>query len=108
MEPILINILCAAIPSLVSGVGLSVISSNLKKHQENQMKQEADHIKSEQHVLNTLIATAEGTEAIAKAVQRIPDAHCNGEMKAAIEKVEKSLSSQRDFLREKAVEATAK
>lgn len=108
MEPILINILCAAIPSLVSGVGLSVISSNLRKHQENQMKQEADHIKSEQHVLNTLIATAEGTEAIAKAVQRIPDAHCNGDMKAAIAKVEKSLSSQRDFLREKAVEATAK
>ena len=108
MEPILINILCAAIPSLVSGVGLSVISNNLKKHQENQMKQEADHIKSEQHVLNTLIATAEGTEAIAKAVQRIPDAHCNGDMKAAIEKVEKTLSSQRDFLREKAVEATAK
>lgn len=108
MNSILINILCAAIPSLVSGVGLSVISNNLKKHQENQMKQEADHIKSEQHVLNTLIATAEGTEAIAKAVQRIPDAHCNGDMKAAIEKVEKSLSSQRDFLREKAVEATAK
>lgn len=108
MEPILINILCAAIPSLVSGVGLSVISSNLRKHQENQMKQEADHIKSEQHVLNTLIATAEGTEAIAKAVQRIPDARCNGDMKAAIAKVEKSLSSQRDFLREKAVEATAK
>lgn len=108
MEPILINILCAAIPSLVSGVGLSVISSNLKKHQENQMKQEADHIKSEQHVLNTLIATAEGTEAIAKAVQRIPDAHCNGDMKAAIEKVESSLNEQRAFLREKAVEATTK
>lgn len=107
ISPLMTNIICAAVPSLISGVGLSVISSNLK-HQENQMKQEADHIKSEQHVLNTLIATAEGTEAIAKAIQRIPDAHCNGDMKAAIEKVEKSLSSQRDFLREKAVEATAK
>ena len=108
ISPLMTNIICAAVPSLISGVGLSVISNNLKKHQKNQMKQEADHIKSEQHVLNTLIATAEGTEAIAKAVQRIPDAHCNGDMKAAIEKVEKSLSSQRDFLREKAVEATAK
>lgn len=108
ISPFMTNIICAAVPSLISGVGLSVISSNLKKHQENRMKQEADHIKSEDHILNTLIATAEGTEAIARAIQRIPDAHCNGDMKAAIEKVESSLSEQRAFLREKAVEATSK
>jgi hypothetical protein len=108
LNSIAVNLLCALIPSIVSGIGLYAISHSMNNHQEKLKKQEADHIKSEDHILNTLIATAEGTEAIAKAVQRIPDAHCNGDMKAAIEKVEKSLSSQRDFLREKAIEVTAK
>lgn len=108
MNPIALNILCAVIPSVVSGVCLFVIERKMAKRHDETEKHEADRIKSETHIIKTLIATAEGTEAIAKAIQRIPDAHCNGDMKAAIEKVEKSLSSQRDFLREKAVEATAK
>ena len=37
-------------------------------------------------------------EATAKAVQRIPDAHCNGDMSKALEKVENVMSSQREFL----------
>lgn len=108
MNPIAVNLLCALIPSIVSGIGLYAISHSMSNHQEKLKKQEADHIKSEDHILNTLIATAEGTEAIARAIQRIPDAHCNGDMKAAIEKVESSLSEQRAFLREKAVESTSK
>ena len=37
-------------------------------------------------------------EATAKAVQRIPDAHCNGDMHAALSYAEKVKHEQRDFL----------
>lgn len=38
------------------------------------------------------------SEATAKAVQRIPDAHCNGDMKAALERAEKIQKDEQEFL----------
>lgn len=105
MSPDFISLLSAAIPSLVSGIGLYLVSQNMRSHQDKLEKREEDYVKSEKHILDTLIATAEGTEAIAKAIQRVPDFKCNGDMKAAIEKVEKVLDDHKDFLREKAAEA---
>ena len=37
-------------------------------------------------------------EATAKAVQRIPDAHCNGDMRAALEYAANVKHQQKDFL----------
>ena len=37
-------------------------------------------------------------EATARAVQRIPDAHCNGEMHAALEYAASIQKEQKDFL----------
>ena len=37
-------------------------------------------------------------EATAVAVQRIPDAHCNGDMHAALEYARKVKHEQKDFL----------
>ena len=37
-------------------------------------------------------------EATARAVQRIPDAHCNGDMEAALSYAAKIKHDQRDFL----------
>lgn len=37
-------------------------------------------------------------EATAKAVQRIPDAHCNGDMHAALDYAAKVKNKQKDFL----------
>ncbi len=108
MNPIVINVLCALIPSVVSGLGLWAIEKSMNKRENKAAQQDANHIKNEKFILKTLIATAEATEAIAKAIQRVPDAHCNGDMKAAIAKVDKALSEQRSFLQEKAAEATAK
>lgn len=38
------------------------------------------------------------------AVQRIPDAKCNGDMHAALEYAQKVKHEQKDFLREQALE----
>ena len=37
-------------------------------------------------------------EAIAKAVQRIPDAHCNGDMTSALEAASKITKNEKEFL----------
>ena len=44
-------------------------------------------------------------EATAKAVQRIPDAHCNGDMHAALEYAAKVKHEQKDFLTEQGIGA---
>lgn len=38
-------------------------------------------------------------EATAKAVQRIPDAHCNGDMTAALERAKKLRDEEEQFMR---------
>lgn len=50
---------------------------------------------------NATIALAEST---AKAVQRIPDAHCNGDMHAALKYAQKMKHETKDFIIEKGVE----
>lgn len=44
-------------------------------------------------------------EATAKAVQRIPDAHCNGDMHAALDYAAKVKHAQKDFLTQQGIEA---
>lgn len=52
--------------------------------------------------VNAAIALGEAT---AKAVQRIPDAHCNGDMHAALEYAAKVKHEQKDFLTQQGVES---
>lgn len=44
-------------------------------------------------------------EATAKGVQRIPDAHCNGDMHAALEYAGKIKHSQKEFLAQQGIHA---
>lgn len=44
-------------------------------------------------------------EATAEAVQRIPDAHCNGDMHAALEYARKVKHEHKEFLMEQSVQA---
>ena len=43
-------------------------------------------------------------EATAKAVQRIPDAHCNGDMTAALEQAKKMQEEEKEFVFDQGVE----
>lgn len=106
ISPFMTNIICATVPSLISGVGLYLISKSMSAHQTAQESRENDRVEGEAHVLKSLMDTAEATKAIATAIQRIPDAHCNGDMKTAIAKMDESIAEQREFLRHQAVKAT--
>lgn len=62
-----------------------------KKHEEEQAaadERSKKHGKTLEDILASSDAALEVSIATAHAVQRIPDAHCNGDMKAALEKAE--------------------
>lgn len=61
-------------------------------------ERERNREKLSQLQLQSIMASLSLGEATAKAVQRIPDAHCNGDMSSALEKVQKVRNSQREFL----------
>lgn len=60
--------------------------------------------KNREHLILMLMQSTRASivlgEATARAVQRIPDAHCNGDMHAALAYTDKVQNAQKDFLLE--------
>ena len=59
--------------------------------------------KGELCIINCINASLALGEATAKAVQRIPDAKCNGDMHAALDYAQKVKHEQKDFLNSQAL-----
>lgn len=74
-----------------------------RRRQAIQDEREKAREQNELYIIRSLGATMALSEATARAVQRIPDAHCNGDMKAALEYATKIKHQQKDFLHEQAV-----
>lgn len=68
------------------------------KLEAERVKQENSRKAFEKNLLATSNAALALGEATARAVQRIPDAHCNGDMHAALNYAAKIKHEQRDFL----------
>lgn len=102
-------IIAASIPSAITGFCFWLIERNIKKQDKKREAEEEarredmerrENLRQQQEFylvqgVNAAIALGEAT---AKAVQRIPDAHCNGDMHAALEYVSKVKHAQKDFL----------
>lgn len=93
------------IPSAVMGFVMWKLERRISKR-ETEM---ADREKA-QEKLFILIVQSSGAaialgEATARAVQRIPDAHCNGDMHAALEYARKVKHEHKEFLTEQSVQA---
>ena len=78
--------------------------SERARRQEEQDIKEENREKLQYMMLKALDGSLCLSEATAKAVQRIPDAKCNGDMHAALEYAQKVKHEQKDFLREQALE----
>lgn len=68
------------------------------KLEAERTKQENSRKAFEKNLLASTNAALAVSEATARAVQRIPDAHCNGDMHAALNYAAKIKHEQRDFL----------
>lgn len=96
------------IPSVLTSYMLSRHEKRLEKRDEQREKERAKKEKDmdthQKLLLETINASLALGEATARAVQRIPDAKCNGDMHAALEYAQKVKHEQKDFLREQALE----
>ena len=71
---------------------------------EEQEQKAIERDKNREHLILMLMQSTRASivlsEATARAVQRIPDAHCNGDMHTALAYAEKVQHKQKDFLLE--------
>ena len=114
MELLTTVAIAAGIPSAVVGFGVWCIERKItkadKKREKEEQKRaeeekEREKLREKQELLlvqgvNAAIALGEAT---AKAVQRIPDAHCNGDMETALEEEEKVKKEIQLFLAKQGV-----
>ena len=93
------------IPSAITGLLVWWLKRHLDAKEKDREEKERKREEREQNteklmlmIMQTSRATNVLAEATARAVQRIPDAHCNGDMKAALEKAAEIQSEEQQFL----------
>ena len=97
-------IVAASIPSALTGFFFWLIEQSIRKRAEKEVDaREQIREKNELCIINCVNASLALGEATARAVQRIPDAHCNGDMHAALDYAQKVKHEQKDFLNEQAL-----
>ena len=96
-------ILAFGIPTAITGLAIwwlkRKIEASDKKHQEQEKNLENLVLM----MMQSTRANTVGITAIAQAVQRIPDAHCNGDMKAALAEMGKIQDKEKQFLIDKGI-----
>ena len=74
----------------------------LKRWLDKREKAQVDRDKQQQKLFLMMMQSSRanciGITAVARAVQRIPDAHCNGDMEAALAKMAKANEEEKQFL----------
>lgn len=97
------------IPTAATGFCFWMLEHRIQKREK---QKEAEAAARERAREDLQIITIQGTsaaialgEATARAVQRIPDAHCNGDMHAALDYAAKIKHAQKDFLTSQGIHA---
>lgn len=79
----------------------------LKKHIDKKDKEREEKEKCRETLMLNMMKGVNSSlalgEATAKAVQRIPDAHCNGDMHKALEYASETKHELKDFLTEQGI-----
>lgn len=107
-------VVAASIPSAFTGFCFWLIEQSIKKRADKEKEEREDRQrqldereqireKNELCIINSVNAAIALGEATARAVQRIPDAHCNGDMHAALDYAQKVKHEQKNFLNEQAL-----
>lgn len=86
------------VPTAITGMLVWFLKKHIDKVEAKRATREQNTEKLMLLIMQNSRATNILAKATAVAVQRIPDAHCNGDMKAALEEAEKIQNEEKDFL----------
>jgi hypothetical protein len=98
-------IFAVGVPSGITAFCFWLLEHKLDKREEEREKKEKIREQQEVLMVKSIGAALALGEATAEAVARIPDAHCNGDMHAALEYARKIKHEQKDFLTQQSIEA---
>lgn len=93
------------IPGAVTGVIIWLWQRSWAKKETVKEAKEEKRERMELFHLQELMAVSAVARATAKAVQRIPEAHCNGDMTEALDYEKSVRHKQKDFLDELGIHA---
>ena len=100
------SILAAAgIPTAVLGLLVWQLKRRIERQEARQEAAEKAREEFETNLYESSLAAIALGEATAKAVQRIPDAHCNGDTHAALDYAAEVKHKQRDFVAKRGISA---
>lgn len=91
------------IPSAITGLLVWWLKRYIDKRDKKREERERNTEKLMLLIMQTSRSTNILAEATAKAVQRIPDAHCNGDMTAALEQAAKIQKEEKDFIMDQGI-----
>lgn len=91
-------ILALGIPSAITGLFFWWLKKSIDKREAKREERDANTEKFMIMMMQEIRATNVLSTATAKAVQRIPDAHCNGDMTSALETAAKIQKEEKEFL----------
>ena len=97
-------IIAASIPSAITGFCFSRIQKRINKREEELEEKECAKKENELLLIELAGASLSLGEATAKAVQRIPDAHCNGDMHEALAYAQEVKHKHKNMLYGKAID----
>lgn len=96
--------LCAmAVPSGITGLCFWRLQRKITRSEAKRDAKETARETNEVMLIQKVDAALCLGEATARAVQRIPDAHCNGDMKSALEYAAQVKHAHRKFMTEQGV-----
>ena len=97
-------LIAAGIPRAVMGLLVWWLKRYIDKQEKKRLEREKNTEEFMLFIMKNSRATNILAEATARAVQRIPDAKCNGDMVAALEEASKIQKLEKDFMFDQAVQ----
>lgn len=96
-------LIAAGIPSAITAFLFWLLKRNIDRNENKREEKENNTEKLILMLVNTSHSTNILAEATAKAVQRIPQAHCNGDMTAALEQAAKYQKEEQEFITQQGI-----
>ena len=98
-------ILATGIPTAIMSIIVFMFQRSIRKRDLEREEREKNTEKLMLFIMQTGRATNVLAEATARAVQRIPDAHCNGDMHGALEYATEIKHKHKNFIVEQGIDA---
>lgn len=104
METLKIILTAAAIPSAVIAFCFWLLQRRITKNEERAEEKAKQQERLQVIILDSVNGSIRLSEATARAVQRIPDARCNGDMHAALDDIERTRQRQQRLITEAGIQ----